>query len=280
MDGYKAAKGGSGSSSRSYNKSTEGISKNRATIRRKRNAKRRAAAEAEEDVAGDLEGEESIGVNKIKAALRQTKRLLAKEKLSASSRQDAERKLAALEDELERRSSAQKERKNAQRYHKIRFFERQKLTRRIAKAKRTLSEESLTDQQRKEAEESLLSNRILLNYVLHFPMTQKYVALFPNSGPSPLDDQGAEDNEESKDSRRRMQLVRTQITEAMGKGEISGEPEIELQNRGQNDNSTGQSKRKILSSGVYDKQGGKKKQKVDDPPPNTESNLQDDDFFA
>lgn len=278
-DARGGGKGRAGPSSRSYDKSNEGASKNRATIRRKRNAKKRAA-EAEEDGNDEADGEESIGVNKVKAALRQTKRLLAKDKLSALSRQDAERRLAALEDELERRTNAQKERKNAQRYHKVRFFERQKLTRRIGKAKRRLAENDLSDEHKKEAEDELATSRILLNYVLHFPMTQKYVALFPNTGPSPLDEQGADDDDESNASRERMRKVQAQIIEAMKKEELIAEPEIELQMRAQTESTNNTGKRKMISAGAISTAKVSKQKKADKPSEAEKSNLQDDDFFA
>lgn len=45
-----------------------------------------------------------------------------KDTVKADARQEAERKLAALEGELKSRTLAQRERKNATRYHKVRFF--------------------------------------------------------------------------------------------------------------------------------------------------------------
>lgn len=102
---------------------------------------RRRLPHAKRDDDKDHE-EEGTGVNKIKSAIRQTKRILARVRIaddlklctltdsilqdstSASARQEAERKLVALEDELESRQSSVRERKNAVRYHKVRFFGR------------------------------------------------------------------------------------------------------------------------------------------------------------
>jgi hypothetical protein len=79
-----------------------------------------------------------LGVSKIKSALRQTRRLLAKvcgcglldficthmqqEGLGADVRIEAERKLKALEADLVVAETANKERALATRYHKIKFF--------------------------------------------------------------------------------------------------------------------------------------------------------------
>lgn len=82
-------------------------------------------------------------------------------------RQEAERKQAALEDELSRREAQQKERKNAVRYHKFRFFERQKLMRRIGRLKKQLdADDKDLGEERKAMEAELYENRVLLNYVL------------------------------------------------------------------------------------------------------------------
>ena len=85
-----------------------------------------------------LKGCAAIGVSKIKSALRQTRRLLAKvqwlyiadlicthmqqEGLGADVRIEAERKLKALEADLVVAERANKERALATRYHKVKFF--------------------------------------------------------------------------------------------------------------------------------------------------------------
>lgn len=73
----------------------------------------------------------STGVNKVKNAIRQTKRLLARVCCASCSPQDtitpgtrieAERRLLALQRELEEKEKAGKERNLASRYHKVKFF--------------------------------------------------------------------------------------------------------------------------------------------------------------
>ncbi|PWN34849.1 uncharacterized protein FA14DRAFT_160276 [Meira miltonrushii] len=230
--------------------------------------------EAQEDAEAEKDTTAGSGVNKIKAAIRQTKRLLAKEKILASARTDAERRLTALEDELNRREFSQKERKNSTRYHKVRFFERQKLTRRIGKLKKQLDE----DKDKEDLQADLKEARVLLNYVLHFPMSQKYVALYPSQGPSPLAEEDEKEDEESKKSRHSMRKVKQQIVEAMEKGELSQEPEVELENRSKEEGSSVPKRQKAASLAA----APRKKQKKDDDEkvdPNA-NNLADDDFFA
>lgn len=62
------------------------------------------------------------GVQKLKSALRQTKRFLAKDDLAADVRVETERRLKALEADLSRAERTRKERQYAMKYHKVKFF--------------------------------------------------------------------------------------------------------------------------------------------------------------
>lgn len=62
------------------------------------------------------------GVQKLKSALRQTKRLLAKDNLAADVRVETERRLKALDADLARAEQTRKERQYATKYHKVKFF--------------------------------------------------------------------------------------------------------------------------------------------------------------
>ncbi|KAJ3912276.1 hypothetical protein F5877DRAFT_27475, partial [Lentinula edodes] len=117
------------------------------------------------------------GVQKIKSAMRQTKRLLAREKLAADVRVTSERKLKSLEADLAKAELGRKERALSTRYHKIKFFERQKIVRKIIQTKRKLSEADSSNQEVLETE--LHERRVDLNYITHYPKTKKYISLFP-----------------------------------------------------------------------------------------------------
>lgn len=111
-------------------------------------------------------GDAAPGVSKIKAALRQTRRLLARDNVALDVRQEAERRLISLESDLAEKESSQKERKNAERYHKVRFFERQKLVRQIKKIKKRIEEDGESSKKQAKLKEDLHEKRILLSYVL------------------------------------------------------------------------------------------------------------------
>lgn len=175
-------------------------------------------------------------MQKIKSALRQTRRLLAKDNLAADVRVETERRLKALEADLAKAERVRKEKALAQRYHHIKFFERQKVTRKLNKTKREL--EACTDKkEKKKLEKALFELRVDLNYILHYPKLKKYISLFPpevrqkshdEKGKSKASDEQTEEQAQEKaatDLER--DEIRSQIREAMEKGELSSEPEVE-----------------------------------------------------
>ncbi|KAJ3753975.1 hypothetical protein EV360DRAFT_52510 [Lentinula raphanica] len=117
------------------------------------------------------------GVQKIKAAIRQAKRLLAKDKLAADVRVTTERKLNSLQADLAKAELKRKEQLLSTRYHKVKFFERQKVVRKINQTKRKLSEAESSNRPSLEAQ--LYEHRVELNYINHYPKTKKYISLFP-----------------------------------------------------------------------------------------------------
>ncbi|KAG1866974.1 hypothetical protein C8R48DRAFT_703829 [Suillus tomentosus] len=166
--------------------------------------------------------EESMpGVQKIKSSLRQTRRLLAKENLAADVRVETERRLKALEGDLARAETARKERTYAMKYHKVKFFERQKLVRRIKQVKRDLT--PAQGEEREKLEGELEGLRVDLNYILHYPKTKKYISLFP-----PERRQIDIVSTTSDDNDQRI-TVRALIRDQMQRGEISRQPENELE---------------------------------------------------
>ncbi|KAG2362420.1 hypothetical protein BDR07DRAFT_1357590 [Suillus spraguei] len=166
--------------------------------------------------------EESLpGVQKIKSSLRQTRRLLAKENLAADVRVETERRLKALEADLARAETARKERTYAMKYHKVKFFERQKLVRRIKQVKRDLT--SAHGKEREKLEGELDSLRVDLNYILHYPRTKKYISLFP---PERRHIDTISTTSDDNDQRI---TVRALIRDQMRRGEISEQPENELE---------------------------------------------------
>ncbi|KAF9478109.1 hypothetical protein BDN70DRAFT_880368 [Pholiota conissans] len=166
------------------------------------------------------------GVQKIKAALRQTRRLLAKDKLGADVRVETERRQRALEAELQQAEVAKKERAFAIRYHKIKFFERQKVTRKLKQAKKSLEATTSSSDKKKHSSE-LYNLRVDLNYILHYPKTKKYVSLFPPEVRAGEEQSQASIDETTKTNADREE-VRKWIREQMENGDLPSEPELDL----------------------------------------------------
>lgn len=167
-----------------------------------------------------------VGVSKIKSALRQTRRFLAKEGLGADVRIEAERKLKALEGDLVVAETANKERALATRYHKVKFFDRRKLLRKISQTKRQLEDEEISSKVRKARKAELFELRVDLNYVMNYPKLEKYISLYPpevrsgECGAAPVHS-GAS----SSVTNEKREKLREWVRERMRAGEMSSEPE-------------------------------------------------------
>ncbi|WVQ85053.1 hypothetical protein IAT38_007217 [Cryptococcus sp. DSM 104549] len=209
------------------------------------------------------------GLSKLKSAIRQTKRLLAKDNLEPGLRVSTQRRLTSLEADLAAAERREVEKKNGQKYHMVKFFgrhrntdvdivtaylqllllitDRQKLLRIIKRLNRKLSEEDVSDKKRTRYEEELRDARVMLNYVLHFPNSQKYIALFPSSSvpqPTPTPSDPSEPklklpallhpvptpsalSAQDKPSQRRYELLQ-ETSRLMEEGKLGKEPEEDL----------------------------------------------------
>ncbi|CAE6457950.1 unnamed protein product [Rhizoctonia solani] len=247
------------------------------------------------------------GVQKVKSALRQTRRLLAKDNIAADVRIASERRLKSLEADLANAEIRKKERKMAMRYHKIKFFDKQKVNRKIAQTKRALEAPELDKKERKKLHKELLSHRVDLNYILNHPKLDKYIALYPSS----------ESNDDRTDKLREER--RLLVRQAMERGEMDAEPENRSTSRNDqveeldggesadlgvsdgddNDETEGEeeepkpsklpSKRHHVSANTASKSEKHKKQKSEEKPKKSKStsstlqqqlvSVKDDDFF-
>ncbi|KAF5365926.1 hypothetical protein D9758_006685 [Tetrapyrgos nigripes] len=165
------------------------------------------------------------GVQKIKSTLRQTRRLLAKDNLAPDARITAERKLKSLEEDLAKAELSRKEKKIATRYHKIKFFERQKVVRKIKQLKKNISEADKSD--RKKLESELFEQRVNLNFILHYPKTKKYISLFPPDVRHKDDTPHSEPISKTSSTDREREDIRNWIRERMTKGDLPLEAETE-----------------------------------------------------
>ncbi len=223
------------------------------------------------------------GASKIKASIRQTKRLLAKPNLAPGTKIEAERRLKSLESDLELASRKQVEKSRASRYHRVKFVERQKLVRRIARCKRTLAKlesgeeaegdsdsdsdgedqarvkDATSKMSKDELEQMLGELRELLQYVVQYPADLRYVALFPNAeeGPSPPD------AKEKDKSRQKAYEHLVRVKSAMKEGKLSTEIEVELSSKDAPRTKLATSSNGKTAGQTTDKKADKKSKKTD-----------------
>ena len=117
------------------------------------------------------------GANKIKKQIRNVERLLQKRRdvLPDTVIVEKERMLEGLKFELKEAELRQVGRKNAKKYHMVRFFERKKALRRYKQA----SKKVIADPENKRFQNELRDCTIDLCYVVNFPRLSKYIALYP-----------------------------------------------------------------------------------------------------
>ncbi|KAK4507619.1 hypothetical protein PRZ48_001354 [Zasmidium cellare] len=120
-------------------------------------------------------------VNELKSTVRSLRRLLTRsDDLPANIRVEKERALQTAERDLKEAEKAKKRSDMIGKYHKIRFFERQKAERRLKKAKKALREaEESGDGDVEELRARVEEVEVELNYAMYYPLEKEYVSLFP-----------------------------------------------------------------------------------------------------
>ncbi|KAK0547498.1 18S rRNA maturation protein [Tilletia horrida] len=137
--------------------------------------------------SGSNSGSKLPGANKIKASIRQTKRLLEKPDLNPETKQEAERKLIALEEDLQQKELEDKVARLAVANKKLIFFDSVKAARQIRAPLRSLEKlqtelatakgkKAKTELQQKidHTEARIHRFRVMLNYAQHWPPTARY----------------------------------------------------------------------------------------------------------
>ncbi|GAA6011563.1 hypothetical protein JCM8202_004071 [Rhodotorula sphaerocarpa] len=180
-------------------------------------------------------------VSKLKAQIRQTKRLLARDDVTPDLRATTERRMVALESELAKTSQSKVEKKMVQRYRGVKFFERQKLLRKIKQAKKQLADVP----ESADAQRALFDARADLYYVLRYPKTEKYIALFPDGTYVPPIPSLTALAADAPHSERKRQTLRIALRDQMRNGELAEEAELgELGIEGEEDVASGPTERK------------------------------------
>jgi hypothetical protein len=136
-------------------------------------------------------------VNALKSQIRSLKRLLEHDdRLPATVRVEKERELQTAEYEFAQVQRAQQRSDIIGKYHKIRFFDRQKATKRLKRARKELRAYEGDEEGREELGKKVDDAEVDVNYAIYFPLEQNYVSLFPRKKPKPEAEEEEEVDEE------------------------------------------------------------------------------------
>ena len=119
-----------------------------------------------------------VGAKKqsVKNQIRSIERLLKRENIPPKLREEKERELEKLTDAGKENKRIEREKRLSTKYHKVKFFERVKLTRRIEQLEKNADNLSGVEQ------DELASLKEDLEYVMNFPRGEKYVSVLVKEG--------------------------------------------------------------------------------------------------
>ncbi|GAB7355856.1 hypothetical protein MBLNU459_g6516t1 [Dothideomycetes sp. NU459] len=118
-------------------------------------------------------------VNPLKSRIRSLERLLKhRENLPADVRLNHERELASCKWELEEAEKGRRKQEFIGKYHMVRFFDRQKATRRLKQVQKKAKDAEGTEDEDVLAEK-VHEAQVDLNYTQYYPLDMAYSALFP-----------------------------------------------------------------------------------------------------
>lgn len=121
----------------------------------------------------------SFAVNPLKSKIRDITRALEhSDRLPPGVRIEKERALVGYKQDLEKAERTKNKQQMIKKYHMVRFFERQKATRNLRKAKSRLQASQANSTDYLDLQNSLHEAEVDLNYTLYHPLDQKYISLF------------------------------------------------------------------------------------------------------
>nr|POF15188.1 rrna-processing protein efg1 [Quercus suber] len=174
--------------------------------------------------------------NELKSQIRSLTRLLEhNEDLPATVRAEKERALQTAERELEQTVKAQKRSDIISRWHKVRFFDRQKATKRLKKAQKSLQAVAESEGHVTKAglAEAIQEWEIAVNYAMYYPLDVAYVPLFPTrKGEAKKPD--AEDAVPAEGERQGDPDMWKKVEQCMGNGTLQALRDGTLSGEGKN----------------------------------------------
>lgn len=170
------------------------------------------------DNAGPKSFKKAHPVNELKGQIRSLKRLLDRnEGLAATIRVEKERALQTAQHELQQAERAKKRSEMIGKYHKIRFFDRQKATKRLKHARKALQACEGDDVERARLGRVVQDAEVDVNYAQYFPLDQPYVSMFPRKNEG--EDEDASE-EQGSSERKGDDVMWQRVRECMADGTL------------------------------------------------------------
>ncbi|KAJ5184812.1 rRNA-processing protein EFG1 [Penicillium cf. griseofulvum] len=137
-------------------------------------------------------------INDLKKRIRDVKRLLNKVDLSADARILQERALAGYEQDLADETTRRERSSLIKKYHFVRFLDRKTATKELNRLTRREKEEGLDSKQKARLAAKIHNCQVNLNYAIYYPLTEKYISIYPNGKPEATDPTSELQSEETK----------------------------------------------------------------------------------
>ncbi|KAJ5327068.1 hypothetical protein MYU51_008313 [Penicillium brevicompactum] len=120
-------------------------------------------------------------INDLKKRIRDVKRLLNKQDLSADARILQERALAGYENDLEEETKRRERSALISKYHFVRFLDRKAATKELSRLTRRQKAEDVDPKEKARLEKKIKNCQVNLNYTIYYPLTEKYLSIYPKS---------------------------------------------------------------------------------------------------
>lgn len=242
------------------------------------------------NLSGSKSFKKARPVNELKTSIRNLRRLLerddeytkthnngkshsrdeSKKPLPPKIRIGKERELASAQRELEESHTAEKRSKMIARYHKVRFFDRQKGTKRLKRARKALKEEEDDAGRREELAREVDECELDVQYAMFYPLDTAYVALYPSVRKVEGEMEGGEEVKRQGDGAMR-ELVRRCAREgkldALRNGKLDGEGNYKVvagtEEEGDEEQASKPNKKQKIEGKVEKKNGKRKAEEME-----------------
>ncbi|KAJ1962253.1 18S rRNA maturation protein [Dipsacomyces acuminosporus] len=180
-------------------------SKEGSSQERKPYAKGAGSSKGRKKTSRTMDTQLPTNLSGCKKLLRDTNRLLNRPKLNSSKKVELERRVKMLTVLMQQMTSTQQVKKNATKYHGIKFFERKKVLKKLKQL------EANGDKGGDNGEK--LDLLVDLNYTTYYPDEHKYISLYPN-----------DPSKTPKETKEKQEKIRLYIRKAMERGDLPKDP--------------------------------------------------------